>query len=209
MNLDYTFPMAQAVQNAHREGLEDEKLLPLVLTNQLNQPSGRIQPGNSLIIYNISTAKEIELIRSLTESNLGKFPVRTRLNLNFATMIKYTKEINALVAYPPEEKIIDTLIDIISARGLGKAKITEAEKAVPASSFFNGKKYYRHSGEELIIIPTCKDVAVFDEAPEMSIEEISAAAGRWTDKNTGTKLKKTYQMLIYGEGKMIKARERQ
>ena len=57
-----------------------------------------------------------------------------------------------------------------------QAKITEAEKAVHVSFFFNGKKSDLLPGEERIVIPTRKDVKLFDEAPEMSIEEITRAA---------------------------------
>jgi hypothetical protein len=70
-----------------------------------------------------------------------------------------------------------TLSDTISATGLGQAKITEAEKAVHVGYFFNGKKEgCPLRGEERIIVPTRKDVALFDEAPEMSSGLITEAA---------------------------------
>jgi 2,3-bisphosphoglycerate-independent phosphoglycerate mutase len=42
--------------------------------------------------------------------------------------------------------------------------------------FLNGKKETLLRGEEKIIVPTRKDVALFDEAPEMSSERITEAA---------------------------------
>ncbi len=172
----FKFPMSNAVRNAYSQGEEDETLLPLVLVNAQNEPQGRIHPGDSIIFYNIRGEREIELTRSFTEQNFHEFPVDKNLNVNFATMIEYQKGLNVEVAFQPQGILTDTLSDIIAAHGLKQAKITEAEKAVHVSYFFNGKKSDPLPGEERIVIPTRKDVKLFDEAPEMSIEEITRTA---------------------------------
>ena len=169
------FPMSQAVRNAYAEGQEDETLLPLVLVNHQNEPLGRIHSGDAVIFYNIRGEREIELTRSFTEKTFHEFPVHQTLNVNFATMIEYQKGLNVEVAFPPQGVLCDTLSDIIAAHGLVQAKITEAEKAVHVSFFFNGRKSDLLPNEERIVIPTRKDVRLFDEAPEMSIEEITHA----------------------------------
>jgi len=168
--------MSNAVRNAYSQGEEDETLLPLVLVNPQNEPQGRIHPGDSIIFYNIRGEREIELTRSFTEQNFHEFPIDKNLNVNFATMIEYQKRLNVEVAFQPQGILTDTLSDIIAAHGLKQAKITEAEKAVHVSYFFNGKKSDPLPGEERIVIPTRKDVKLFDEAPEMSIEEITRTA---------------------------------
>jgi 2,3-bisphosphoglycerate-independent phosphoglycerate mutase len=176
MCLNFDFPMSDAIRNKYQEGQEDETLLPLVLTDRQGNPAGRISQGDSVIFYNIRGEREVELTRSLTEDNFAEFPVVANLNLNFATMIEYQKGLNVQVAFPPEETLQDTLSDIISHHDLKQAKITEAEKAVHVGFFFNGKKQELLPGEERIVVPTRKDVALFDEAPEMSIEKITQAA---------------------------------
>ena len=175
MDTEIKFPMSQAVRNAYAEGQEDETLLPLVLANHQNEPLGRIHPGDSVIFYNIRGEREIELTRSFTEKTFREFPIHQTLNVNFATMIEYQKGLNVEVAFPPRGVLWDTLGDIIAAHGLVQAKITEAEKAVHVSFFFNGRKSDLLPNEERIVIPTRKDVRLFDEAPEMSIEEITRA----------------------------------
>jgi len=176
MSLDFNFPMSEAVRNAYKEGQEDETLLPLILTDLQGKPTGRIGKDDCVIFYNIRGEREIELTRSLTENNFAQFPVIPDLNLHFATMIEYSKGLNVQVAFPPEETLQDTLSDIISRHEMKQAKITEAEKAVHVGFFFNGKKQELLPGEERIVVPTRKDVALFDEAPEMSIEKIAKAA---------------------------------
>ena len=170
------FPMSNAVRKAYTQGEEDETLLPLVLVNLKHEPQGRIHSGDSVIFYNIRGEREIELTRSFTEQTFREFPVDKNLTVNFATMIEYQKGLNVEVAFEPLGVLYDTLSDIIAAQGLTQAKITEAEKAVHVSFFFNGKKSDPLPGEEKIIIPTRKDVRLFDEAPEMSIGEITNAA---------------------------------
>ncbi|MRR16689.1 MAG: phosphoglycerate mutase (2,3-diphosphoglycerate-independent) [Deltaproteobacteria bacterium] len=176
MDPEVKFPMSQAVHLAYLRGEEDETLLPLVLVDQDRNPAGRIASGDSVIFYNIRGEREIELTRSFTEAHFSPFPVDPNLGVNFATMIEYQKGLNVEVAFPPEGILTDTLSDVIAACGLSQAKITEAEKAVHVSFFFNGKKSDPLPREERIVIPTRKDVKLFDEAPEMSISEITRAA---------------------------------
>jgi 2,3-bisphosphoglycerate-independent phosphoglycerate mutase len=176
MNSEFSFPMSEAVRKAYEEGQEDETLLPQVLTDSRNIPVGRIKKGDAVIFYNIRGEREIELTRSLTENNFAEFPVVPDLDLHFATMIEYQKDLKTSVAFPPEETLQYTLSDIISNHNLKQAKITEAEKAVHVGFFFNGKKAELLPGEERIVVPTRKDVALFDEAPEMSIDKIAETA---------------------------------
>jgi 2,3-bisphosphoglycerate-independent phosphoglycerate mutase len=176
MDPESNFPMSEAVRKTYTEGQEDETLLPLLLTDPQGEPKGRICRGDSVIFYNIRGEREIELTRSLTENNFAEFPVVPDLGLHFATMIEYQKGLNVLVGFPSQETLQDTLSDVISRHNLKQVKITEAEKAVHVGFFFNGKKKELLPGEERIVVPTRKDVALFDEAPEMSIEKISAAA---------------------------------
>lgn len=176
MSSEVKFPMSRAVRAAYSHGEEDETLLPLVLADDRKNPVGRISPGDSVIFYNIRGEREIELTRSLTQKNFSEFPIAPGLDVNFATMIEYHKDLNTEVAFPPAGVPDDTLSDVIAAHGLTQAKITEAEKAVHVGFFFNGKKEKLLPGEERIVVPTRKDVRLFDEAPEMSIEEITGAA---------------------------------
>lgn len=176
MSSNSNFVMSEAIRKAYKEGQEDETLLPLILTDLQGNPEGRISEGDSVIFYNIRGEREIELTRSLTEDNFAEFPAKAGLNLQFATMIEYQKGLNVQVAFPPEDTLQDTLSDVISRHGLKQAKITEAEKAVHVGFFLNGKKQELLPGEERIVVPSRKDVSLFDEAPEMSIEKITKAA---------------------------------
>lgn len=168
--------MSQAVRNAYREGKEDETLPPLVAIDHIGKPLGRLKKGDAVIFYNIRGEREVELSRSLLEAGFDEFLVEKDLTLHFATMIEYHKDLNARVAFPPEGVIEDTLSEIFARRHLRQVKITESEKAIHVTYFLNGKNTEVLPGEERAIVPTRKDVALFDEAPEMSIHAVTEKA---------------------------------
>jgi 2,3-bisphosphoglycerate-independent phosphoglycerate mutase len=170
-----SYLMSRAVKAAYISGKEDETIEPHVLMNRLGKPTGRIHRGDAVIFYNIRGEREIELTESLTDPNFEKFPVEKDLSPAFATMIEYRRGLNVQVAFPQNDVIMDTLSETIAKHNLRQVKITEAEKAVHVGFFLNGKKQDSFPGEERIVVPTRKDVALFDEAPEMSIRGITKA----------------------------------
>ncbi len=168
--------MSRAVREAYRRGEDDETMEPLVLCGPGGRPAGRIHRGDGAIFYNIRGEREVELTRSLIEKGFNKFPVEPDLSLDFATMIEYDSRLKARVAFPSEGVIRDTLSEVLSRNGIRQVKITEAEKAFHVGYFLNGKIEEPFPGEERIVLPTRKDVRLFDEAPEMSIDAITKAA---------------------------------
>jgi len=170
--------MSQAVRDAYRRGEDDETLNPLVLVDAENRPAGRIGKGDAVIFYNIRGEREVELSRSLTEEGFHEFPTAGPLGLHYTTMIEYSNDLRVHVAFPPDEALRDTLSEVLSRSGIRQVKITEAEKAFHVSYFLNGKRQDPFPGEERIVVPTRKDVALFDEAPEMSVTEVAEATIR-------------------------------
>jgi 2,3-bisphosphoglycerate-independent phosphoglycerate mutase len=173
-----TNAMSQAVRDAYPRGEDDETLNPLVLTDASGKPVGRIKRGDVVIFYNIRGEREVELSRSLTEDHFHEFPTAGPLGLHYTTMIEYSKDLRCAVAFPPDEALRDTLSEVLSRSGIPQVKITEAEKAFHVSYFLNGKRQEPLPGEERIVVPSRKDVALFDEAPEMSVAEVSGATIR-------------------------------
>ena len=173
--MSYVHPLSNAIRRAYKAAQEDETLEPHILAGSDNEPQGRIKNGDSVIFYNIRGEREIELSRSLTERGFDKFPVDADFSCDLTTMIQYHRDLRVSVAFPPDEIVEETLSDVLSAHHLVQVKITEAEKAIHVGYFLNGKKTDPVGGERRIVVPTRKDVALFDEAPEMSIAAITEA----------------------------------
>lgn len=168
--------MSRAVLDAYRRGEDDETMLPLVRVGKDGRAVGRIKAGDGVIFYNIRGEREAELTRALTDPHFDAFPVVPGLSLLFATMVEYDNRLNLPCAFPPEGELRDTLCEVFSAKGFKQAKVTEAEKAMHVSFFLNGKRMEPFPGEDRIIVPTRKDVVLFDEAPRMSIDYVVQAA---------------------------------
>jgi 2,3-bisphosphoglycerate-independent phosphoglycerate mutase len=170
-----SYPMARAVRAAYQSGEDDEALEPRVLVDQHGNPIGRFQDGDYIIFYNLRGEREVELCQSLLDKGFAHFPVKKNIRLHMVTMIPYHQRLNARVAFSPEAEIRDTLSEILSKNGLRQAKISESEKAIHVSYFLNGKILEPFPGEERIAVPTPKDVAYFDQKPEMNAAGVAEA----------------------------------
>ena len=168
--------MAEAVREAYNAGQEDETLEPIVLTDKNGNPIGRLKNGDYVIFYDIRGEREIELSQSLINRNFKHFPVKKNLKINLVTMIEYHPHLKTKVAFPPLGEIKDTLSEILSKHGLNQLKISESEKAIHVSYFFNGKKIQTFPGEERIVIPSPSNIKNYNEKPEMSIAEVTRVA---------------------------------
>ena len=176
--LDEKTPMTRAIREAYLAGEDDETLEPRVLVDCRGKPIGRLQDGDYVIFYNLRGEREVELCRSLLEPDFPHFPVEKNLRLNLVTMIPYHRRLNARVAFSPPGEIRDTLSETLSRHGRKQVKISETEKAVHVSFFLNGKILDPFPGEERISVSTPKDVAHFDQKPEMNAAGVADAVIR-------------------------------
>ena len=175
----------QAIRGAYRRGEEDETLEPLVRVDRSGAPLGRFSGGDSVIFYDIRGEREIEITRSLTEPGFSHFPVVGDLGVDFVTLIEYDPDLRVRVAYPKEEKIKNTLAEVVSRAGFRTAKIAESEKATHIGFFMNGKNDAVFPGEERVIVPSPQTISNYDEKPEMSAGEVADVAQGITEAEQG------------------------
>ena len=166
-------PLVEAVENAYREGQEDEALEPIVKVDSQGQPLGRFENGDYVIFYDIRGEREIQLTQSLTDKKFKPFPQKEKLNLHFVTMIDYDSDLRVKVAFPSEKKIKNTLTEVISQAGMPLVKIAESEKAIHIGFFMNGRNDEVFPGEERVIIPSHHHVSSYASYPEMKASEVS------------------------------------
>lgn len=167
--------MSDAIRQAYHEGQEDETLEPMVLVDNAGHPVGRIQDGDYVIFYDIRGEREVELTASLTEPDFDAFHKEPAVLAHFVTMIQYDAALPVQVAFPPPGEIRDTLAEVISAQGMAQAKVSESEKAIHVSFFFNGKKRDPLPGEQRVIVPSPRDVDNYALVPALSASDVTAA----------------------------------
>jgi 2,3-bisphosphoglycerate-independent phosphoglycerate mutase len=168
------YPMAEAVRAAYRAGEEDEALEPLALVGGDGEPVGRIGDGDYVIFYDIRGEREIELTSAFVAQEFPHFP-RHPIQIHFATMIEYARDLVEHVAFPPVREIRHTLSEVISEHGLQQIKIAESEKAIHVSYFLNGKREGAFPGETHVLLPS-PEVDNYAEVPGMAAESVAQAA---------------------------------
>jgi 2,3-bisphosphoglycerate-independent phosphoglycerate mutase len=70
----------------------------------------------------------------------------------------------------------DTFGEIVAAAGLTQLRLAETEKYAHVTYFFNGGRETVFAGEDRVLIPSNRNVATYDLAPEMRAQEITSAA---------------------------------
>jgi 2,3-bisphosphoglycerate-independent phosphoglycerate mutase len=168
--------LADAVREAYARGEEDESLEPIVRLDSAGRPVGRLGPGDSLIFYDIRGEREVEITRSLVDPAFDAFPVRGDLDLSFVTMIEYDPSLPVRVAFPPDGRLKNTLVEALSLSGRRVTKIAESEKQVHVGYFLNGKREEVFPGEDRVVVPS-PECASYADKPEMSAAEVGRAVG--------------------------------
>lgn len=72
-----------------------------------------------------------------------------------------------------KEKVQGGLAQYLSRLGKKQFKIAETEKYAHVTFFFNGGEKTPFEGEKQMLIPSPKEVATYDEKPEMSAPEVT------------------------------------
>lgn len=150
------------VAEIHKDGKTDEHIEPILFEK------APIQKNDGIFFFNFRADRARMISKKILER-------KGDLNLFFATMTDYGSEIDSKVAFPSSQ-IEATIASEISKAGLRQAHIAETEKFPHATYFLNGGKEDTHDGEEHVMLPSRKDVATHDEAPEMKAKEIADEA---------------------------------
>ncbi len=166
-----------AIEQSYALQVTDEFVKPIVICEGKN-PVGRIYDGDCVIFFNFRADRARQITRALTEREFSAFPRGRAVNLaSFTTMTSYDETFCHPVAFPPVclEKILG---EILSQRGLRQLRIAETEKYAHVTYFFNGGREVPFEGEERILIPSPKEVATYDQKPEMSAYEVADTTAR-------------------------------
>jgi len=164
--------MSDAVRVRYRRGDEDESLLPLVRFDRQENQIGGVKPSEPVFFYDLRGEREVELSRALAEPGFKQF--KTKGPVQLATMIEYSNRLKARVAFPAQEKIENTLCQVLSRAGIRQLKVCESEKAIHLGYFLNGKSEHGFKGEERVIIES-RRVQDYGKVPEMRAKQVADA----------------------------------
>lgn len=150
------------IQNEYREGRYDEFLTPVLFDENL-----AMKNGDAVFFFNYRPDRAIQITLALNYSKFAEFSVPVKPGY-FLCMTPYVTDYMDLPILFDKEKLQGTLCEYLSSLGKKQLKIAETEKYAHVTFFFNGGDKKPFPGEDQILIPSPKDVATYDQKPEMS-----------------------------------------
>lgn len=169
----------------------DEFIEPSCVVDQEGRPVGRIRSGDSVIFFNFRGDRPRELTKAFVydtfpctemdkhgEQRTIGFDRQQRLDLYFCTMTEYEDGLPVEVAFPKPPKMAGILGAHLSASKLRQFRTAETEKFPHVTFFFNDYRESPFEGEERHLVASPRDVATYDQKPEMSAYAVTEEAVR-------------------------------
>ena len=173
----------RAVLSDYDKGKTDEFIEPKVVVEKSGNPVGLIKDGDGVFFFNFRADRARQLTVSLFKDDFDEFERKVVPKIcEMATMTQYEKDFPLPVAFEPE--ILKNIMgEVCSKLGLKQLRIAETEKYAHVTYFFNGGREEPFNGEDRKLIPSPKEVATYDQKPEMSVFEVTEELEkRWLTK---------------------------
>jgi 2,3-bisphosphoglycerate-independent phosphoglycerate mutase len=156
-----------AVEEAYLRGETDEFIKPVIILEN-DKPVARVEDNDGIIFFNFRADRARELCKAFTEENFTAFDVSNRPAItDLVTFTEYEHNFNLPIAFP-SASMTNILGEVISRQNMRQLRIAETEKYAHVTYFFNGGKEEPFPGEQRILIESPRDVATYDQKPEMS-----------------------------------------
>lgn len=162
-------------------GKTDEFLPAIQCLDAEGAPLPSIQDGDAVLCFNFRTDRPREISEVLTQKDMPEFDMR-KLDLHYMTMTRYDSTYKNVSVLFTKDDLKNTLGEVLAAGGKTQVRIAETEKYPHVTFFFSGGREATFEGERRIMIPSPK-VATYDEQPEMSALELTAAIVEDINKN--------------------------
>jgi len=170
-----------AVTAAYERGETDEFVLPTVV----GEEEARVRPGDPVVCFNFRPDRARQLMRALGEPVFDVFDRGEVPEVSLTTLTEYSEDWTYPVAFPPSLPET-TLAATLAERGLSQLHVAETEKYPHVTYFFNGGEEGEHPGERRRLVDSPRDVATYDQKPEMSAAAAAEAFAEEWDKGTFT-----------------------
>jgi len=176
----YSDSALTAVQNAYDSGKADEFMEPTGIRQKegtgKNSSQGTIKDGDGLIFFNFRSDRAKEITRAFTENHFSAFQREKKIDLSgFVCMTQYDEAFDLPVAFGPQH--LDNILgEVLSKTHIRQLRIAETEKYAHVTYFFNGGDEKIFDGEKRVLIPSPRDVATYDQKPEMSAFKVAEKA---------------------------------
>ncbi|MGI8558304.1 MAG: 2,3-bisphosphoglycerate-independent phosphoglycerate mutase [Solirubrobacteraceae bacterium] len=169
---------AAAVRSAYARGETDEFIAPTLVGGK----DSAIASGDSVLCFNFRPDRMREIVRALADPAFDAVDRGDALALRrLTTLTEYEEGWPHPIAFAPERPVT-TLSRVIARSGAPQLHVAETEKYPHVTYFFNGGEERALPGERRELVPSPRDVATYDERPEMSAHAAASAfCGAWQE----------------------------
>ena len=158
------------IEKAYAEGVTDEFLKPIIVTNEAGKPLAQIDDGDVVICFNFRTDRGRQITMALTQQDYAEQGIRA-LQLHYVTLTNYDDTFKNVKVIFEKDNLTNTLGEVIANAKKKQIRIAETEKYPHVTFFFSGGRENPFEGETRILCPSPK-VATYDLQPEMSAFDI-------------------------------------
>jgi 2,3-bisphosphoglycerate-independent phosphoglycerate mutase len=145
-----------AIRRSYEHGVTDEFVEPIVISGR-----PRFTRADAGIFFNFRPDRARQLTQRLLEGGY-----------DLTTMTRYRDDFDCPVAFA-EQEVRETMAEVLAAHAIRQLHVAETEKYAHVTYFFNGGREEEWEGETRILVPSPRDVATYDEKPEMSAIEVT------------------------------------
>jgi 2,3-bisphosphoglycerate-independent phosphoglycerate mutase len=171
---EMTGDIFKAVENSYHNGVTDEFIKPIIVSDNNGQAITKIEKGDVVICFNFRTDRCREITRVLSQEDMPAFGMQTIPNLYYVTMTQYDSTFKNVHIIFEKDNLTNTLGEVLSKSGKKQIRIAETEKYPHVTFFFSGGREIEFENEKRIMIPSPK-VATYDLKPSMSAYEVKDA----------------------------------
>ncbi len=161
----------KALQDAYDDDITDQFFLPSVAVDQRGRLVGKVESNDAILFWNFREDRARQLTKVFVLDQWQHF-VRREFpeNIYFVTMTGYEEGLPAKVIFPPK-RVKLSLAEYLARNGIKQLHVSETEKHMHVTYFFNGGVEEPYQGEDVINIPSPK-VNDYAMTPAMSAETI-------------------------------------
>ena len=117
---------------------------------------GRIREGDAVIFFNFRNDRARELTLVLTQKDMPEQGMKTISGLQYYCMTPYDDTFTGVHVIFPKEKVVSSLGEYISSKGLKQLHVAETEKYAHVTFFINGGREEPFEGEDRILVNSPK-----------------------------------------------------
>ena len=163
-----------AISDSYAQNITDEFIKPIIGCDDAGKPLATIKDGDVVVCFNFRTDRCREITMALTQLAFPEQNMKP-LNLHYVTMTEYDKSFKNVGVIFENKDLVNTLGEVLQDNNKTQIRIAETEKYPHVTFFFSGGRENEFKGERRIMRASPRDVATYDQKPEMSANELTDA----------------------------------